>query len=77
MTMTPVYAGADADRICRAVVELNAALTAADDEQRLFGVLLSADDLITAYLVIASLNQQFHWRCEHEHLPLRPLAGHA
>lgn len=75
--MTPVAATAQADRICHAVVELNSALAAADAEQRLFGVLLSADDLITAYLTIAELHAQFHFRCEHETLPLRPLAGHA
>ena len=72
-----VHADAQADRIVHAVVELNSALAAADADQRLFGVLLSANDLITAYVTIAGLNNQFHWACEHGTLPMRPLAGHA
>ena len=75
--MMPVAATAYADRIVHAVIELNAALAAAADEQRLFGVLLSANDLITAYLTVAALNNQFHWACEQGTLPLRPPCGTA
>jgi hypothetical protein len=59
-----VSANCDAERIVRAVSELNAALDAADDEQRMFGVMMSCENLITAYRTIASLNRVFHLICE-------------
>jgi hypothetical protein len=58
-------------RIITAVDALDKALDAAPPEAQMLAVFGSVEQLVTIYLKIAKLNDEFHSMCENGGLPLR------